>query len=152
MEPDRYKNHHTLYILGIISLILAISLLFFSLYILPFFIWHLDYNVPEQIVYLSTFFQDKYDYTVTKSNILVWLVFFVPGIIFGIISNYISNYIDNEIYHINMEQTEEERELSSSEVKKQIKESASLGLKIISLMIIIVLIVLLLQLFIQFTA
>ena len=153
MEPDRYKNNHFLYIFGLICLILAVSLFFFSLYIIPFLIWHLSYNVPSVLIYMTTYMGDNYNLSPIASNFLAWLMFFIPSLVFGLISYFISNRIDNQIYHIDTTENdnEDEQQATSLETNKKIRESAGLGLKIILLMVVIFIIIFLLQLFVTST-
>lgn len=154
MEPDRFKNNHFLYIFGLLSLILSLTLLFFSLYILPYLLWSLKYHVPDVVLYLSALFDDTYDYTTPQAHLLTWLVFFIPSIVFGFISYLVSNRIENQIHHVDTPEEEAgaEPEQNSEEFKEEIKESASIGFKIISLMILIVVVIVLLQVFFQFTS
>jgi len=151
MEYDRFATNSKLYILGIVCLIISLSLLFISLYILPFLIWNLRYQVPALILNLQEFFHINYNYTIGQSNLLLWLVFFIPSVITGFISYLVSNRIDNQIYKIDTK-TEEEEKSQHIEIQKEIKDSASLGFKILLLMIAIVVIIFLLQYFVQSTS
>lgn len=149
MEPDRFNNNHKLYILGIICLVACISLFFFSMYIAPFLLWQLNYDVPDLVTSLITLFNEEYELSLTASRVLTWFVFFIPCIITGLISYYISNRIEDKIYHFDSEVSEEDKKTHSFDVQKQIKESASIVFKIVLLMIVIVVIILFLQLLIQ---
>lgn len=106
MEYDRYQVNRKLFILGIICLILSIVLLLFSAYILPFLVWQLAYDVPEFIVHWLYWFQDELRWPYNIGAWIIFLVFFVPGLIAGIISYYSSNKIDDEIYHMKPEKQE----------------------------------------------
>ncbi|WP_131794562.1 hypothetical protein [Fluoribacter gormanii] len=152
MEQDRFSSNSKLYILGMICLVLCLGLFFFSLYILPFLAWGLNYNVPEVILTLLSSLQDDYNYTVGTSKLIVWLIFFVPGLITGLISYFVSNYIDNNIYKSELNIKEEQESPSTKQIGKEIKESAGFGLKILGLMILIVIAIFLLQYLIQITA
>jgi hypothetical protein len=149
MEQDRYSNNNTLYILGIISLILALSLFFFSMYILPFLVWNLHYDVPDFISSMIMYFEDAYFYSVNTSKVLTWLIFFIPSFITGYISYYISNYIDDQILGLARKTDPEEAKETSLEIQQDVKESLGLAAKIIILMILIIVIILLLQAFVQ---
>ncbi|KTD00312.1 hypothetical protein OQJ19_16245 [Fluoribacter gormanii] len=151
MEQDRFSSNSKLYILGMICLVLCLGLFFFSLYILPFLAWGLNYNVPEVILTLLSSLQDDYNYTVGASKLIVWLIFFVPGLITGLISYFVSNYIDNNIYKSELNIKEEQESPSTKQIGKEIKESAGFGLKILGLMILIVIAIFLLQYLIQIT-
>lgn len=152
MEPDRYNNNNRIYIIGIICLVIAITFFFFSMYIAPFMIWNLKYDVPELITSLITLFHENYEYSLGVSKIIVWLIFFIPCLITGFVSYYISNYIDNKIYNLDIKtNAEEEKTKISPDTIRKIKESASIGGKIILLMIAIVFIIFLLHEVIQLT-
>lgn len=145
MEYDRYKGHNKLYILGIVSLILCVGFFLFSMFILPFLIWNLPYDVPEMISNLIAYFQYKLFYTYRSSATIVWMMFFIPSIITGFISYYASNAIDDDIYGITHQDTEEEVQIKAQEMRDGLTESAGLGFRILMLMILVALVVLLLQ-------
>lgn len=150
MEQDRFKANSKLYILGMICLVLCLGFLFLSVYILPYFIWGLNYHIPAFVLNLVALFEDNYEYSGTYSKFLVWLIFVIPALITGLISYFVSNYIDNQIYHIDTLKLEDEN-FTPKEMGAEMKESTSLGLKILGLMLLIVVVILLLQFIIQFT-
>lgn len=152
MEIDRYTNNNKLYVLGIISLILALGLFFFSMYILPFLVWNLYYDVPDFVSNLIMYFQNGYYYSPTTSKVLTWMIFFVPSLISGYISYYISNYIDDQILGITQSADSQEAKESSEEIREDVKQSLGLAAKILILMLLIILIIYLLQVFVQSTA
>lgn len=148
MEQDRYSANHKLYVVGIISLVLALGLFFFSMFILPFMIWNLNYDVPDFLSRMIIYFQ-KMDYSLPTSKTLSWLVFFVPCLIAGYISYYISNYIDDQILGIKTEDEVEEEKQSSAMTRREIRESLGLAAKIFIMMILIVCVILLLHQLVQ---
>lgn len=89
-------KNNKMFITGVICLVLSLGFLLFSLYILPFLLWNLNYDVPDIVTDITSSLQDDYDYSVAGSKMLVWLIFFIPGMITGFISYYISNRIDRE--------------------------------------------------------
>lgn len=152
MEQDRFSSNSKLYILGMICLVLCLGLFFFSLYILPYLAWGLNYNVPAIILDLLSSLQDDYNYSVGASKVIAWLIFFVPSMITGLISYFVSNYIDNNLYKSELNTKEEQETPPSKQIGKEIRESAGFGLKILGLMILIVLVIFLLQYLIQSTS
>ncbi len=151
MEQDRYSSNNVLYIVGIISLILALSLFFFSMYILPYLAWSLFYDVPDWIDHMIMYFQDTYFYRDSTSRVLTWLIFFIPSLIAGYISYYISNYIDDQILGLAKKPDPEEIKQTNEETQKDVKESLGLAAKIIILMVVIILVIYLLQVLVQIT-
>ena len=95
MSEER-KNGSKIFIAGVVCLVLALGFLLFSIYIIPFFLWNVAYDVPDMITSMTSTLQEEYDYTSAGSKLIVWLIFFIPGLITGCISYYISNRIDKE--------------------------------------------------------
>ncbi|MBL7478779.1 hypothetical protein [Legionella bononiensis] len=152
MEQDRYSINNKMYVLGIISLILALGLFFFSMYILPFLIWNLYYDVPDLVSNIIMFFENRYEYSEAASRVITWLIFFLPSLMAGYISYYISNYIDDQILGLAKKVNPELEKETTIEHQKDVKESLGLAAKIILLMILIVAVIFLLQIIIQSTA
>ncbi len=151
MEQKRFGGHDKLFIFGMICLTISLGLFFFSLYILPYFLFEWSYNIPDFILELLAKYQDDYQYTSAGSKTIIWLMFFIPCVITGIISYFISRYFDQQMYGPEIN-PEEEPEKQPGELQKQIKESASFGGKILALMIVIVVLIFLLQYLIQSTS
>ena len=103
MEQDRYQKNHKLFIVGLLSLILGLSLVAFSLFILPnlFFGWH--YDVPEFIANWVAWLQDAYELSSTAASKLTFFFFFLLGLFFAVIAYFSSNRIDNQIYSSELE-------------------------------------------------
>ncbi|HHL3494055.1 TPA: hypothetical protein ACQ53F_002923 [Legionella pneumophila] len=152
MDNSWYDDNSKLSVMGIICLIIFLVLLFFSLFIMPFLIWELHYNVPDFVSRMIAYLEDTYYYSSPVSKILVWLTFFIPSLITGYFSYYISQNIDKKNLLKDANIDEEQSKEASSETNKQIKESASLGFKILILMASIILIIFLLQEFVKFTS
>lgn len=152
MEKDRYGYNHKLYIAGIISLIIALALLFFSLYMLPFLVLGFKYDVPDFVGELIRYFIEEHHYSPLASKALTWIIFFIPSIIAWYVSSYISNYIDIHVLGLDKEvNTEEQRQLNEQS-REDLKESFSLALKIIMLMLVIIIAIFLLQAFLSVTS
>ncbi|KTC93242.1 hypothetical protein [Legionella cincinnatiensis] len=149
MEQDRFSHNHKLYILGMICLLLSLGLFVFSLYIIPFFIWDLNYNVPYFILALLNLFQEEYDYSIEASKVIVWCIFFIPSIVTGLISYVVSNYIDNRIYKTEQESEENQGNLYNQEKRRARQESVVFSLKILGLMILFIFLIFLFQYLIQ---
>ncbi len=90
------SSNNKIFIAGVICLVLSVSFLLFSIYIIPFLIWDMVYSVPDLVMEMISSLQDNYDYSSAGSKLVVWLLFFIPGLILGGISYYISNLIDRE--------------------------------------------------------
>lgn len=146
MEPSGHQNNK-LFFAGIVCLILCISFTLYSLYILPYLIWNLNYNVPGLVLTLIAYFQEHYYYTESASRFMTFFFFLIPGIISGLFSYFISYQIDNKVLGIMPEKTESEQEAEwhAQQLKRELKESAGLGFKILLLMIGIVILVLFFQ-------
>lgn len=139
MESDRYQRHHVLYFVGIVSLLICLSLVFLVLYILPYLIWQLNYDLPEFITTMIAFFEEKYSVTELRSRIYVVILLIIPIVVTGFVSYYVSNFIDDEIYKNELTSDEViEQKNHSDDVKQEIKESATVGFEIIGLIILVI--------------
>ncbi|HAU1247921.1 TPA: hypothetical protein F8S30_13785, partial [Legionella pneumophila] len=127
MQHNIYENSK-LHILGIICLVTSLGLFFFSLYIVPFLIWQLDYDIPDFISNMIAYGEDEYYFSPITSKTLVWLIFFTPSIIMGYLSYYISNYIDKNYLKLQEEPLEVTQEKSSSKPAGRGRDSTILGL------------------------
>jgi hypothetical protein len=148
MEYDRFASNSKLYVLGMICLIVCLALFFFSLFILPYLIWGLNYDIPVFIMSFLYYLQDEYEYSIGASKIIVWLAFFVPCLITGIISEFVSNFIDSNIDKEDIQK----HVVTEKKISGQVKESVQFGLKILSLMIVIIILILFLQFLVKLTA
>ncbi|HAT8179406.1 TPA: hypothetical protein JA361_08015 [Legionella pneumophila] len=151
MQHNIYENSK-LHILGIICLVISLALFFFSLYIIPFLIWQLDYDIPDFVSNMIAYGEDEYYYSHTTSRILVWLIFFTPSLIMGYLSYYISNYIDKNNLKLQEEPLESIQEKSLPKTEGRGRDSALLGFKIVLLMVLIIAIIFLLQILFDLTA
>ncbi|HDV5711076.1 TPA: hypothetical protein RJD49_002798 [Legionella pneumophila] len=152
MEHNWYDSNSKLSVMGIICLIIFLVLFFFSMFIMPFLIWELHYNVPDFVSNMIAYLEDTYYYSSPVSKTLVWLTFFIPCLITGYFSYYISRSIDKKNLLKDANIDEEQSKEISSVTNEQIKESASLGFKILILMAAIILIIFILQEFVKFTS
>jgi len=140
MDPDRFQQNSKLFILGLVSLLVCLSLLTFGLYILPFLLWKWNYDVPALVLQLREWFKDSYDFSEIGASWMVFLIFIIPALICGYISQWSSNYIEKKMYHLDNPDPEK-----TKEIQKDLKESMSLGLKITLLIILVIIAVTIVQ-------
>ncbi|MCX7116289.1 MAG: hypothetical protein NTW08_10360 [Gammaproteobacteria bacterium] len=122
MTEDRYEVNHTLYVVGLMSLLGSLSLIFFALYILPSLLWDLAYTVPDAVKTWHVWLQEERDWSASGSGWLMFSVFMVPGLILGYISYWASNRLDEGLpdlvpTHIELAVSDEEQEVQ--EIKKE---------------------------------
>ncbi|KTC86756.1 hypothetical protein [Legionella brunensis] len=134
MEYDRFQQNSVLFVIGIITLLLSLSLFAFSFYILPFLLFDWVYDVPEFISIWREWLKEEYTFTDTGASWLILLIFIIPALIFGYISYLASNYIDNRLYNVVPKRAENERQ---GELKKDIQETLGFVLKILGAIILI---------------
>ena len=135
MEADRYQKNHKLFILGIFSLLIALSLFAFSLYLLPNLLFGWRYDTPEFIMFWKEWLLSQYDYTEPVAARLIFLFFFGIAFIFGVIAYFSSNRIDNQILSKELKVPEEEE--SPDKTTQNTREGLSLGLRILFIILII---------------
>jgi hypothetical protein len=133
MEADRYQKNHTLFIIGIFSLVIGLSLLAFSLYLLPHLLFGWRYNAPEFIMFWREWLQSQYGYMEPAASKLIFLFFFGLAAIFGFIAYFTSNRLESEIFSTELEEIKAREPVKSTPVMTQ--EGLSLSLKIILIII-----------------
>lgn len=133
MEQDRYEQNHKLFVIGLISLLLSLSLMAIALFIVPYLIWGWHYGVPGMIIALREWLKEEYGFGNTEASWLVFLTFIIPALIFGYISQWSSNYIENKMYGLDQDRPGRRRE-----IQKDLRESVSFGLKIFILIILVI--------------
>ncbi|MBA2652374.1 MAG: hypothetical protein H0U73_08930 [Tatlockia sp.] len=134
MEQDRFQQNSKLFVLGLISLLLCLSLLALGLYIVPYLLWGLHYGVPGMVLELHEWFKSNYNLSDAIASWLVFFTFIIPATICGLISQWSSNYIERKMYGL-----DEERPEHQMEIHKDIQETVSFGLKIFLLIILVIL-------------
>jgi len=145
MEYDRFQKNSTLFIIGLIALLLSLSLFAFSFYILPFLLFGWVYDVPEFVSVWREWLKLEYHFTHVAASWIILLTFIIPALICGYISYFASNYIDNRIYNV----VNREDLIVSRRRQNYAQDSRVLLLKILSLAILIIIIITLLQWFIS---
>ena len=136
MEYDRYQTNKTVFVLGMIGLVLSIALILFSVYIFPAIILTWVYDIPEFIFHWIDWFEINYNLSSQAASWVVFLLFFIPGLILGIIAYYSSNRIDNQLYEVEPEEVVEDEPVSREERIRQ-RETLTFGLKIFILIILV---------------
>jgi len=99
MEADRYQVSHTLFIVGMISMLVCLALLAFSLFLFPYLIFNLRYPVPEFVAYWREWLLLAHGISHHAASWLILLCFFIPALCGFVISFLASNQIDNQIYN-----------------------------------------------------
>ncbi len=144
MEQDRYQTDKPLYISGILCLIGGLSLLIFSIYLLPHLVWNLSYDVPILIQHMYYYLHTHLRISDFYSQLIIFLTFFLSGVVLTLYSYYASNKIDNKIYEPELPQkqqtvNEEEKEGFWLRMAKKSAGDFSLLFKILILMGLILL-------------
>ena len=129
MEPDRYNQNHTVYIVGILCLVASLAMIAFSLYLLPYLLFGWHYSVPEFVIAWLDQIQTSYNLSVNASEWLIFAVFFIPGLVFALIADVVSNRIDNQIYGIQAPETTRPKPVNT--------ESRSLLFRIVFIVIVV---------------
>lgn len=132
MEEDRYQKTHTPFILGLLSLVLALTLFAFFLYLLPHTLFSWQYNVPEFILDWREWLEYKYNFTEPVASKYILFLFFGLAMIFTIIAYIASHLIDNQLLPHEMGDMNK-----PVKFKKNGREALNLGLKIFVIIIIV---------------
>ena len=127
MEQDRFQKNHTLFILGMFSLIASMTLLALSFYIMPNLLFGWIYDVPGFIINWVEIIKIKYNYSAVVASQLVFSFLFSLAVFFGIIAYFSSNRIDNDIYSAELKAEAPPRKIKNS----GISDAQRLALKIL---------------------
>lgn len=131
MEPDRYEQNHTFYIIGLICLIVSMTLFGTGAYLLPRTVFGLNYNIPDFIFQWTALIQVAYGMSDKSAGWLVLFIFFLLGFLFSSVTYVVSNRIDSEIYAIKPEKK------SGKKLNMEIKETGPLVLKVLLIIIFV---------------
>ena len=101
METDRYEKNHPLYIFGMICFLISMGVLLFSLYMLPYLMFGVLYDVPEFIAFWREYLVSDLGMTDNHALMLIYLSFTFCWLLFGLGAYYASIRIENAIYAIN---------------------------------------------------
>ncbi|MFA5959141.1 MAG: hypothetical protein WC785_01320 [Tatlockia sp.] len=137
MEQDRYQQNALVFIIGLISLLLSLSLFAFSFYIMPYLLWSWTYSVPGTILFIREWFKETFEFTDIGASWMVFLMFIIPAVVFGYISQFSSNYLDDAIYGLKKVKSEKQEE-----IKRDVQETLSFGLKLFLLIVLVISVVL----------
>lgn len=137
MERDRYQQDKPLFFVFIISLVIALTLLAFAIYIFPPMVLEWKYDIPEFTFTWREWFKQHYEMYEERAGLMVFLIFFVPGIIASLSAYFSGKTIEDEVQGIT--------KATSSPVREDINATASFSLKLLSILIALVLLVFLAQ-------
>lgn len=140
LEQDRYKFNRTLYLVGMLCLLISMCLMLLSLYCLAYLVWELHYSIPGFIAEWKFQLMDIYELSDNAAGLLTFFILFIPALITGAVANGISNYIDRSL--LIEKATEEPSSLPESVKKTEVLLQSLIFMSKILLIIIVVLAVL----------
>lgn len=126
MEPDRYQKNHTLFLVGMISLMVGLILLLLSLYLLPNLLFGWQYSTPIFVTYVNEWLRATYEIPSQAAAKIIFLVLLGLSLIFIVVAYFSSNRLENEIYQDELGETEQ-----PIVKKEEPSEGKSLTLKIL---------------------
>ncbi len=135
MEPDRFKQSHTLYIIGMVSLVISVGLFAFCFYLIPFLAFSWYHGVPDFIISMSSELQETYKLSRSASSWFIFISVFFPAAVCAVVADVLSNRIDSEIHAGAFKVKEVEHK--TEKMHEDSTESRWLVFKIISIIIIV---------------
>ncbi|MBA2648574.1 MAG: hypothetical protein H0U75_03060 [Legionella sp.] len=139
MQYGAYHKDEKFYIIALIFLVGCLGTLLFSLYITPYLIWNLPYEIPRFIIQMVHNIRQEHGYTEATSRMLVGLIFYALSIMFGVLTYLFSNKsntIDHEAASTNDENSQRIIEQSQAENRSHMHESLNLALKLLCLLVL----------------
>ncbi|MCC5015945.1 MULTISPECIES: hypothetical protein [Legionella] len=140
MEPDRYEQNSKVFILGIVTLLLSLTLFALGFYVVPYLFWGWNYDIPAIVLNWHEWLKEYYEFSEAGASWIIFLIFIIPALICGYISHLASNHIDNKIHGIEPVKTDKQ-----IEIKEEVKATLSFGFKIVLLIVLVLLALSLLQ-------
>jgi len=140
MEVDRYQQNHSLFIIGLLSLILCLTMLAISLYLLPHLLLGWRYDVPEFISHFRQWLTIQFALSAAGASKMIFFSFLSSAIGLGIIAYIASSRIENQIYANEFPdtQSEPEYEMSTAPKKEVMKDSLPTYLNVLGIIFLAV--------------
>lgn len=136
MEVDRYKINRPLYIVGLLSLLVAMVLLGFCVYIFPNLFLGWVYDVPEFILSWQSDLIRLYGITPLFAAWNVFLIFLIPGLIAAVVATMTSNRIENTVQHLQTPTDDEH-----FRAKREARQTINILAKILMIVILVIIVV-----------
>ena len=131
MPINRFENSRGNFIIGMLCLFTSLIFFCYSAYVLPFLVFGWRYNLPEFILNLVSTMRIDYHWNQFVSGCMIFLIFFIPGLILMLIANVISNRLEKEL---TPQITDENLPIEASE-KKPLSDGWKLTLKVFGMLV-----------------
>lgn len=134
MDKDRFDVNSKAFVISMVCLLLCLTLLAFSLYLLPYLIWNWNYDIPESIFIWHQWLKDQYNFSDSAVHFIIFLSFFIPAVITGYIAYRLSNEIDKEVLGL----TTPETKIKTEVAREQLNASMTLGFRLLIIILLII--------------
>ena len=94
MEQDRFQKNHTVFIIGMISLVISLILLALCLYLLPNLLFGWQYDVPTFVPYINEWLISTYNFTDSSASKILFFILVGLSLVFIAIAYFSSNRIE----------------------------------------------------------
>lgn len=131
------------FFVSMVMLILCLILFAMSLYLLPFLLWNLHYNVPEFVFVWQEELKQTYNYTYPGAGIVIFFVFFIPSLLCGYLSKQFATSVTEESADIASEAIRSQDELDRIAQKR--RETWEFTLKLFSMAVLVFVVVYLIE-------
>ncbi|GGI75920.1 hypothetical protein [Legionella impletisoli] len=135
MDRERYKENKALFVVGIILLLLAMVLIGFSIYVLPHLIFGWVYDVPGSLFIWREDLERSFDIGAYLASVIVFLAFFIPGILAAFFVYLISNRIDKQYYSEARDQSELDKRMV---LRRDLLRTRNILIKIVIILILVI--------------
>lgn len=140
MEENRYKRNKPFFFIFMFSLIIGLSLLLLSIFIMPNILWGWAYNVPDFIYVWREGIRAHYDIAEHRAGFIVLSMFLFPALLMLMVAYLSGTKIENEIQGISSAKSEHDPIIS-----EDIKETTQFSLKLLSIITAVLALIFLLQ-------
>ncbi|WP_133129240.1 hypothetical protein [Legionella yabuuchiae] len=135
MDRERYNENKALFTMGIIFLLLAMILIGFSIYVLPHLIFGWVYDVPGSLFIWREHLERSYNIGEYFAAVIVFLAFFIPGLLAALLACLVSNRIDRQYYSEARDQSELDKRMV---LRRDLRRTRSILAKIVIILILVI--------------
>ena len=100
MVEDRYANHRVSYIIAMITMLSAVLLFGYTLFVAPFLFLHLEYDIPSFHFEMIEFIQYRYSVTHKVAHFLLIGAKLFIALLLVIISTILSRRIERDSFPV----------------------------------------------------
>lgn len=121
MDRRSERENERKFLIGLAALLIAMTFIGFALYISPYLLWDLHYDVPEFVPDWLYWLQQKGALTPGGAAWALFFIFFMPGLIAGLFVYVTFNRIEQQKFLESSQETSHQQNASDTSWKESSK-------------------------------